>query len=156
MRGKIVSRLHALAAAFRATNDLIEGRLRSRNVHSEIVFALSPNNNVRLRFCSASLQLAADLFNLDISSLHQSIDILFLSLLFASYFLFCITMSLFWSSASVYRFRFIRITFLFSAQVPEHLHLTALSRWCLTGCIFSFLPFNAIFCLPYGCPCRVY
>jgi hypothetical protein len=42
----VVSRVHALAAAFRAVNDLIEGRLRSRNVHSEVVFALSPNNNV--------------------------------------------------------------------------------------------------------------
>jgi len=40
--------VHALAAAFRAVNDLIEGRLRSRNVHSEVVFALSPNNNVSL------------------------------------------------------------------------------------------------------------
>lgn len=43
---QLVSRVHALAAAFRAVNDLIEGQLRSRNVHSEIVFALSPNNNV--------------------------------------------------------------------------------------------------------------
>ena len=42
----IVSRTHALAAAFRALNDLHHDRLRSRNVHSEIVFALSPNNNI--------------------------------------------------------------------------------------------------------------
>jgi len=31
-------------------NDLLENRLRSRNVHSEIVFSLSPNNNVRRLF----------------------------------------------------------------------------------------------------------
>lgn len=42
----LVSRVHALAAAYRAVNDLVEDRLSSRNVHSEIVFALSPNNNV--------------------------------------------------------------------------------------------------------------
>jgi EKC/KEOPS complex subunit CGI121/TPRKB len=41
-----VSRVQALAAAFRAANDLIERRLRTRNVHSEMVFALSPHNNV--------------------------------------------------------------------------------------------------------------
>lgn len=44
---QIVSRLHLLAAAFRAVNDSIEGRLKTRNIHSEIVFCLSPNNNVR-------------------------------------------------------------------------------------------------------------
>ena len=43
---QVVSRLHALAAAYRAVNDLLENRLRSRNVHSEIVFSFSPNNNV--------------------------------------------------------------------------------------------------------------
>ncbi|KAF4637468.1 hypothetical protein G7Y89_g619 [Cudoniella acicularis] len=47
---KIVSRLHVLAAAFRAINDSISGRLRSRNVHSEIVFSLSPNNNIAESF----------------------------------------------------------------------------------------------------------
>ncbi|KAH6669575.1 kinase binding protein CGI-121-domain-containing protein, partial [Halenospora varia] len=46
----IVSRTHALAAAYRAINDLISGRLRSRNVHSEIVFSLSPNNNIAESF----------------------------------------------------------------------------------------------------------
>lgn len=43
---QIVSRTHILAACFRALNDYLSGRLKSRNVHSEIVFALSPNNNV--------------------------------------------------------------------------------------------------------------
>lgn len=42
----IVSKIHALAAVYRAVNDLLSNRLRSRNVHSEIVFSLSPNNNV--------------------------------------------------------------------------------------------------------------
>ena len=44
---QILSKVHILAAAYRAVNDLLENRLRSRNVHSEIVFSLSPNNNVR-------------------------------------------------------------------------------------------------------------
>lgn len=44
----LLSRNHVLAASFRAINDQINGRLKSRNVHSEIVFALSPNNNVGL------------------------------------------------------------------------------------------------------------
>ena len=44
----LVSRNHVLAACFRAINDQLNGRLKSRNVHSEIVFALSPNNNVRV------------------------------------------------------------------------------------------------------------
>ena len=42
----LLSRNHVLAACFRAMNDLVNGRLKSRNVHSEIVFSLSPNNNV--------------------------------------------------------------------------------------------------------------
>jgi hypothetical protein len=45
---QVVSRLHALAAVYRAVNDLLGSKLRSRNVHSEIVFSFSPNNNVRL------------------------------------------------------------------------------------------------------------
>jgi hypothetical protein len=35
------------SAIFKAINDGLNGRLKSRNVHSEIVFNLSPNNNVR-------------------------------------------------------------------------------------------------------------
>ena len=46
---KILCRDHVLAACFRAINDQIHHRLKSRNVHSEIVFSLSPNNNVRIR-----------------------------------------------------------------------------------------------------------
>jgi len=51
---QIVSKIHALAAVYRAVNDLLENRLKSRNVHSEIVFSLSPNNNVsaQLTFCA--------------------------------------------------------------------------------------------------------
>ncbi|KAI9784363.1 MAG: hypothetical protein M1816_000887 [Peltula sp. TS41687] len=44
----IISTSHALAAVYRALNDHLQGRRRSRNVHAEIVFSLSPNNNVRL------------------------------------------------------------------------------------------------------------
>ncbi|KAH9215145.1 kinase binding protein CGI-121-domain-containing protein [Leptodontidium sp. 2 PMI_412] len=46
----ILSRTHVLAAAYRAVNDMLENRLRSRNVHSEIVFSLSPNNNIAESF----------------------------------------------------------------------------------------------------------
>ncbi|KAL2868007.1 EKC/KEOPS complex subunit CGI121/TPRKB [Aspergillus lucknowensis] len=42
----ILSRAHALSAVFRAANDYLNGRLKSRNVHSEIVFSLSPTNNI--------------------------------------------------------------------------------------------------------------
>lgn len=36
-----------MSAIFRAVNDYMNQRLKSRNVHSEIVFSLSPANNVR-------------------------------------------------------------------------------------------------------------
>lgn len=42
----ILTTTHVLAATFRALNDYLHDRLKSRNVHSEIVFALSPNNNI--------------------------------------------------------------------------------------------------------------
>lgn len=42
----ILSRTHVLAAAFRALNDDLCDRIKSRNVHSEMVFALSPNSNI--------------------------------------------------------------------------------------------------------------
>lgn len=41
-----------LAGVFRAINDSTHGRLKSRNVHSEIVFSLSPNNNVSRCMCT--------------------------------------------------------------------------------------------------------
>ncbi|KAI9659005.1 MAG: hypothetical protein M1821_001965 [Bathelium mastoideum] len=46
----ILSAQHVLAACFRAINDLNAGRLRTRNVHSETVFSLSPNNNIAESF----------------------------------------------------------------------------------------------------------
>ncbi|KAJ5601911.1 hypothetical protein N7510_011445 [Penicillium lagena] len=42
----VLTRAHAIAAIFRAVNDYMNGRLMSRNVHSEIVFSLSPANNI--------------------------------------------------------------------------------------------------------------
>ncbi|KAL4747932.1 hypothetical protein BDW72DRAFT_163245 [Aspergillus terricola var. indicus] len=42
----ILSRAHALSAVFRAVNDFLNDRLKSRNVHSEIVFSFSPTNNI--------------------------------------------------------------------------------------------------------------
>ena len=49
--GKVLSPTHVLAAVFRATNDYLNDRMKSKNVHSEIVFALSPNNNVSCSLC---------------------------------------------------------------------------------------------------------
>jgi EKC/KEOPS complex subunit CGI121/TPRKB len=45
--GQIISTTHVLAAGFCALYDYLNERLKSRNVHAEIVFSLSPNNNVR-------------------------------------------------------------------------------------------------------------
>lgn len=42
----IASRLHVLAAVFKALSCLVEGKLRSPNVHAETVNALSASNNV--------------------------------------------------------------------------------------------------------------
>ncbi|OCT49564.1 EKC/KEOPS complex subunit cgi121 [Cladophialophora carrionii] len=42
----VVSTKHVLAAAFRALNDYLNDRLKSRNIHSETVFSLSSNNNI--------------------------------------------------------------------------------------------------------------
>ncbi len=47
MRRQVLSTTHLLAAVFRAVRDSIAGRLRSHNVHAEIVVALSPTNAVR-------------------------------------------------------------------------------------------------------------
>ncbi|KAL4980306.1 kinase binding protein CGI-121-domain-containing protein [Aspergillus desertorum] len=42
----VLSRAHALSAVFRAVNDYLNDRLKSRNLHSEIVFSFSPTNNI--------------------------------------------------------------------------------------------------------------
>lgn len=42
----IASRLHILAAVFKALSMLVDGKLRSPNVHAETVNALSASNNV--------------------------------------------------------------------------------------------------------------
>ncbi|KAF2755276.1 CGI-121-domain-containing protein [Pseudovirgaria hyperparasitica] len=42
----ILSTTHLLSAVFRALNDQSKNRLKSKNIHSEIVFCLSPNNNI--------------------------------------------------------------------------------------------------------------
>ncbi|KAJ5307692.1 hypothetical protein N7476_008348 [Penicillium atrosanguineum] len=42
----VLSRAHAITAIFRAINDYMNGRLKSRNVHSEIVFSFSSTNNI--------------------------------------------------------------------------------------------------------------
>ncbi|KAI9821134.1 MAG: hypothetical protein M1827_003868 [Pycnora praestabilis] len=46
----VVSTTHVLSAVFRAVNDMRSEKLKSRNVHSEIVFSLSMNNNIAESF----------------------------------------------------------------------------------------------------------
>ncbi|KAF2767865.1 CGI-121-domain-containing protein [Teratosphaeria nubilosa] len=46
----LLSRNQVLAACFRAINDMLNGRMKSRNVHSEIVFSMSLNNNISESF----------------------------------------------------------------------------------------------------------
>lgn len=44
----VISRLHLLAAVYKALTVLLDGTLKTPNVHSEVVCALSPSNNVCL------------------------------------------------------------------------------------------------------------
>ncbi|KAI9823248.1 MAG: hypothetical protein M1826_000191 [Phylliscum demangeonii] len=46
----LLSTAHALAAVYRGLHDHLHGRRRSRNVHAEIVFSLSPTNNMAEAF----------------------------------------------------------------------------------------------------------
>lgn len=46
----LISTKQILAATFRAILDMMSDRLKSRNVHSEVVFSLSPNNNIAEAF----------------------------------------------------------------------------------------------------------
>ncbi|KAF7715017.1 Uncharacterized protein PECH_006034 [Penicillium ucsense] len=46
----VFSRAHAMAAVFRAMNDYLNSRLKSHNVHSEIVFSFNPTNNIAESF----------------------------------------------------------------------------------------------------------
>lgn len=43
----ILSRLHLLAAVYKALSLLVDGKLKAPNVHAETVIALSASNNVR-------------------------------------------------------------------------------------------------------------
>ncbi|RMZ81919.1 hypothetical protein DV738_g1937, partial [Chaetothyriales sp. CBS 135597] len=52
----VISRKQVLAATFRALNDYLNDRLKSHNIHSEIVFALSPNNNIGEAFRRFGIQ----------------------------------------------------------------------------------------------------
>ncbi|KAK8193163.1 kinase binding protein CGI-121-domain-containing protein [Phyllosticta capitalensis] len=52
----ILSTTHVLSAVFRAVNDALHNRLKSRNVHSEVVFCLSPNNNIAESFRRFGIQ----------------------------------------------------------------------------------------------------
>ena len=55
----VLSRRHLLTACFRALNDYIHDRLKSNNVQSEIVYCLSPNNNIGDAFRRFGIQDAS-------------------------------------------------------------------------------------------------
>ncbi|KAI4735803.1 CGI-121-domain-containing protein [Aureobasidium sp. EXF-12298] len=46
----VITRMQFLAASFRGINDFASNRMKSHNVHSEIVFSFSPNNNIAESF----------------------------------------------------------------------------------------------------------
>ena len=52
----LLSRSHVLAAVFKSLTDARANRLKSRNIHSEIVFDLSPNNNIAESFRRFGIQ----------------------------------------------------------------------------------------------------
>lgn len=75
----ILSTRHVLAAAFRAINDYLSERLKSRNIHSEIVFCLSPNNNIgeafrRYGVSDTSKSLVVLKVSTDSSITHDSVE----------------------------------------------------------------------------------
>lgn len=55
----VVSRLQVLAAAYKALSVLLDGRLKSPNVHAETVLALSASNNVSHEVSLAAYRLGA-------------------------------------------------------------------------------------------------
>lgn len=57
----VVSRLQVLAAAYKALSVLLDGRLKSPNVHAETVLALSASNNVSPEIVPCYLPLWAAL-----------------------------------------------------------------------------------------------
>ncbi|KAI9759907.1 MAG: 5'-flap endonuclease [Chaenotheca gracillima] len=75
----IVSTVHALSAVYRALHDALQGRLKTRNVHSEIVFALSPSYNIAESFRrygvgEATSSLLAIKVSTDASITHDSVE----------------------------------------------------------------------------------
>ena len=57
MEIQVLSETHLLAACFRALRDLESGRLKSKNVHSEIVFSMGGGNNVSPYLVASELSL---------------------------------------------------------------------------------------------------
>jgi len=57
----VISRLHVLSAVYSAVNVLLDGTLRTPNVHSEIVVSMNTSNNVHAALGrSLALLLRAD------------------------------------------------------------------------------------------------
>ena len=73
---QILSKVHVFASCFRAIVDQLSDKLRTRNVHSEIVFALSPNNNIRTAFRNFGITAnTSSLLVIKIGDLTQSLSI---------------------------------------------------------------------------------
>ncbi|KAI4720210.1 CGI-121-domain-containing protein [Aureobasidium sp. EXF-10727] len=82
----VISRMQFLAASFRGINDFASNRMKSHNVHSEIVFSFSPNNNIAESFRRFGISdttqhvLAIKVLSSDITAesvsqhLHQNIE----------------------------------------------------------------------------------
>lgn len=58
----IISRLHLLAAVYKALSVLVDGKLRSPNVHAETVNALSASNNVGSPACLSTWSAASAIY----------------------------------------------------------------------------------------------
>lgn len=75
----LISRDQVLAACLRSIVDMKNERLRSRNVHSEIVFALSPNNNIsesfrRFGLSTTTTHVAVVKIGADLASVQQHLS----------------------------------------------------------------------------------
>ncbi|RKF82263.1 EKC/KEOPS complex subunit cgi121 [Golovinomyces cichoracearum] len=73
----ILSTIHILSACFQAIARHVSEKLRTRNIHSEIVFGLSPRNNIATSFSQFGITpQTTDLIVVKIgeASLHESIN----------------------------------------------------------------------------------
>ncbi|KAI6250746.1 hypothetical protein HI914_00061 [Erysiphe necator] len=68
----ILSSVHLFSACFRAISCQITNKLKTRNIHSEVVFSLSPRNNIATAFLNFGITAKTnDLIVVKISDLTQ-------------------------------------------------------------------------------------